>query len=328
MPQKLKSLMINRVALVDAGSNPEADIVLFKRKEETPAPVTEPVVKTTFNEVLEAQKFREVVWDLCSMTYDLETAIASSLYADGDRAAEIKTSVKQFSAAVDAALESWLEGKPVNKRELQELQKRLTERISKLADKEQTEMKIDITKLTDDEKAELRKELGVPEAAPVAKVEPTEEEILKTLPEAARLMIVKAQTTADEAKKEAAEAVAKQKVADEARERVELEKRVNDEFPHLPGTMDEKVIALRAAVNTPHLMTMLKAGNAAAESALLKANGEKPNTTTGGSAYSKLQTLAKALLEKGEVKTIEAGFAKAAQDNGALYAQYKDEQKG
>jgi hypothetical protein len=318
MPQKLKNLIVNRVALVDAGANPAADIVLFKRKS---------VQKATFSEVLEAEQFREVVYEVCNMTYTLQDAIWSSLYADGDRAEEIRTSVKQFSDAVEQALSLWLNGKTVAKQQnLPDTLAKIRERLESLT--QEDEMPIDVTKLSEEEKVELRKALGITEApAPAPAPTPAPEDVMKSLPKEARELIEKAQTDAAAAKKSADEAIAKQRESDERVERMRLEKRIADEFPNLPGTTDEKVAALKAANGNEQLEKMLKAGEAAVAKALLTEKGSsRPSTST--SALEKIHQMADELVTKGTVKNRAQGVAKIAASNPELYRQYREEQRG
>lgn len=151
MASKLKDLQVTKVDFVDAGANPEANIMLFKRKPEQAAAVSKPQQKaagflrsvvaaiaksvgateeqidaaveeiakgdaTTFGEkMIQRQLHRtaDEIWDYC---YALQESLCSIL-RDQEVPAENKPalmtqSCAEFTAAVTAAIPKWSAGVP------------------------------------------------------------------------------------------------------------------------------------------------------------------------------------------------------------------------
>lgn len=152
MASKLKDLQVTKVDFVDAGANPEANIVLFKRKPEEAAADPAPQAKTmggflhsviaaiaksvgateaqidaaveeiaksdaeTFGEKMLQRQLRRTadeIWDYC---YALQESLCSIL-RDTDVPAENKPalmtqSCTEFMAAVTAAIPKWSAGVP------------------------------------------------------------------------------------------------------------------------------------------------------------------------------------------------------------------------
>lgn len=149
MANKLKKLQVTKVDFVDAGANPEANIVLFKRKPEVTDGSSQPkagffrsviaaiaksvgateaqidaameeIAKggdaTTFGEKMAERQLRRTtdeVWDFC---YALQESLCSIL-KDGDIPVENKGTVMaqscaEFTAAVTAAIPKWSAGVP------------------------------------------------------------------------------------------------------------------------------------------------------------------------------------------------------------------------
>lgn len=152
MASKLKDLQVTKVDFVDAGANPEANIVLFKRKPEEAAAETKPQQKAgtgflhsviaaiaksvgatedqidaaveeiaksdaeTFGEKMVQRQLRRTadeIWDYC---YALQESLCSIL-RDQDVPTENKTtlmaqSCAEFTAAVTAAIPKWSAGVP------------------------------------------------------------------------------------------------------------------------------------------------------------------------------------------------------------------------
>lgn len=315
--RKLKKLLVTRVALVDQGSNPDADIVLFKRDE--------PVEKATFSEVLDQVQFSEVVEQICELTHYLEMAVASSLWSSGDRAGEILKSVSQFQDTVKSALTSWLEGKPVEIEDRAAQDDELKLRIARLREevfgsipKEEEDMPIDVSKLSAEEKVELRKALADEET------KPSEEEVLKSLPEPILEMIRVGKQREDEA-------VAKAKAAEDAlaverkqREDAELTTELEKELPNLPGSIDERLRLFKQAKSDPALMSVLKQANQKISN-VLDEQGDRGDVAPG-TALERLQERARDLVSKGEAKTIEKAITVVAQRDPKLYNEYIKEQ--
>ena len=150
---------------------------------------------------------------------------------------------------------------------------------------------------------------------------------MKALPKEVRELVEKANTAAAAAQKTADEAVAKLKASDEKVERMQLEKRITEEFPNLPGTMDEKVAALKSVQGNEALEKMLKAGEAAVTKTLnAEVGSSKPAGTE--SAIEKINKLAAELVTKGEAKTQAQAITKVAERHPDLYKQYRQEQRG
>lgn len=311
MPKKLTDLKINRVAICDAGSNPEADVSIFKRKE--------PVEKATFDELREAQAVTDKLYDVCSMVYDLESAVYSSLYADGDRASEVRTSVKQFGVAVESVLDSLLK-KSAEKTKIEEAITKFKALTTPVSKQEETV-------------PEEKKTTEAPAATPTPEVT---DDVMKTLPESVRKMIegqkeqIALSTAAvEKANATAAEAKAIAKEEKEKREFSEVCKRVDDEFRYLPGTNVEKAKALQAiekiedeAVRKTAL-AIFKAGDKAVETALLSETGRVAKT---GSAAEIINSRAAEIVAKGEAKTIAKATQMVLDRDPALYQRHKDEQ--
>lgn len=151
MASKLKDLQVTKVDFVDAGANPEANIMLFKRKPEQAAAVAKPQQKaagflhsvvaaiaksvgateeqidaaveeiakgdaTTFGDKMIQRQLRRTtdeIWDYC---YALQESLCSILL-DQEVPAENKPalmtqSCAEFTAAVTAAIPKWSAGVP------------------------------------------------------------------------------------------------------------------------------------------------------------------------------------------------------------------------
>lgn len=171
MASKLKDLRVTKVDFVDAGANPEADIVFFKRKPEQAAATAKPQPKaasflqsvvaaiaksvgateeqidaaveeiakgdaTTFGEKMIQRQLRRTadeIWDYC---YALQESLCSIL-RDQEVAAENKPalmtqSCAEFTAAVTAAIPKWSAGVP--------------SKVEKSAEKPLTEERLQIAK--------------------------------------------------------------------------------------------------------------------------------------------------------------------------------------
>lgn len=198
MASKLKDLQVTKVDFVDAGANPEANIVLFKRKPEEaaadPAPqakamggflhsviaaiaksvgateaqidaAVEEIAKSdaeTFGEKMLQRQLRRTadeIWDYC---YALQESLCSIL-RDTDVPAENKPalmtqSCTEFMAAVTAAIPKWSAGVPT--------------KVEKSAGKPLTEERLQIAK---EAKARLDDMIQKAEPATPAQTEPGKE---------------------------------------------------------------------------------------------------------------------------------------------------------
>lgn len=196
MANKLKDLLVTKIDFVDAGANPEANIVLFKRKPEGAAAEKKPqtaggffrgvvaaIAKSvgateeqidaameeiakgdavTFGDKMAQRQLRRTadeIWDYC---YALEESLCSIL-RDQEIPAENKPtlmtqSCAEFTAAVTAAIPKWSAGVPT--------------KVEKAAGQPMTEERLQIAKEARDRlddmiaKAEPKKPAGEPETPP------------------------------------------------------------------------------------------------------------------------------------------------------------------
>lgn len=241
MAHRLKNLNIERVALVPAGSNPHADVVLFKSHPE-------------------------------------------AIHPPKEQAGMLKKNID----------------------------------ISKLNPEEAAQMTALLAKSATD--------VSDPPPAPE---EPSEEDILKSLPEAARALVAKAQKTADEATAAAKEATRQAEAATEAA-MIEKAAREENEFiakavPFLksyPGTTADsaKLLfrvkkALKDDAAYEALVTLMKAGDAALQSQM----EETGSTVTATPEADQLSTVAKSIQEKEKISYSDA-YAKAMEQHPELVA--------
>ena len=196
MANKLKDLLVTKIDFVDAGANPEANIVLFKRKPEGAAAEKKPqtaggffrsvvaaIAKSvgateeqidaameeiakgdavTFGDKMAQRQLRRTadeIWDYC---YALEESLCSIL-RDQEIPAENKPtlmtqSCAEFTAAVTAAIPKWSAGVPT--------------KVEKAAGQPMTEERLQIAKEARDRlddmiaKAEPKSPAGEPETPP------------------------------------------------------------------------------------------------------------------------------------------------------------------
>jgi hypothetical protein len=296
MANRLKKLIVDRVDLVDAGANPDADIVLFKREEQTD------VKKATFGEIQQTRETEEMIHDLYVMCMDLESAIFSSLYASGDRVAEVKTSISQFGDAVTALMDEMVKENPVAKHRREDVVAKLKTFVAPY--------------LKEAEVAEVKKEETTPVVETVEKAIP--EEFRKRLEDAER---VAKEATDRIAKAEEAVAVEKAK-----REHVELCKRVGDELPNLPGTVDEKAAVLKLADGSAPLMTILKAANTAMAKAMAEV-GTTTGTPESTSVMAEINKRADALIAAEPKLSKPVAIEKVLQADPALYTKYREQHR-
>lgn len=238
--QVLRKLTINRVALVQTGSNPGAEIMLFKSKKEDPQP----------------------------------------------------------------------------------------------EDKEFTDMKIDSSKFTKEEKEQLTALLA--KGGVTVEPDPVPEDVLKTLAPEVRAIVEKAQADAAAAKADAAAAKASADAATAtatlekaAREETEFVAKSQDIVKSYPGTAEEStrlLFRVKKAIKPEDftaLETLLKAGNAA----LAKATGEigsNEHGRTHGAAFEELKKKANELVASEKIPFSKA-FDRVCDENPELVSEYRSE---
>ncbi len=147
MARKLKHLKITKVDFVDEGANPDADIMLFKRKQEEPAPAVrseeedsffkrltgslrsafgiadpdekDPVMKEakTFSEEYGMRNLDKVTDDMWNVCFALNSSLCSILFDEDMDSAQKQTamteSLGEFTETVKGALSSWASGDSV-----------------------------------------------------------------------------------------------------------------------------------------------------------------------------------------------------------------------
>jgi hypothetical protein len=306
MPKKLSQLIVDRVDLVDRGANPDAHVVLFKRD----------VKKTEFTDLLNLKEFQDVVFEIMDMCMTLEDAIYSSLYAEGDRAAEIKTSIAQFAEQVSAALDSWMNGSAVEQRDAATVLQKIKARMRHMVEEG----------LVAEDKVEKQETPPVPKPDPPTP-DPVPETVLKADFDTVQKQLTDAReavTKAETAKAEA-ERIAKEET--EKREFVELQARADTQYGNLPGTSEERAKVLKAMQVMPefertHLETMLAAGQTAMAKQFEELGTSRPPETAADVVHAR----AKDRLDKKLSKTLEQATDAVLREDPKLYDRYRKEQ--
>lgn len=330
MAKKLKDLVITKVALVPKGSNPDADITLFKGDE--------PVEKITFDEVIAGhpEGTREALWKIYDACYAMNSTVYANMYGGKNVVADMKKSLDQFTAACLTALDEASITK-ATKASADAIQAAVIVKAREfLAKHQEATVAGEITnkKREDMTKEELLVEVARIEkaAAPAQDVPPAEvikaadlPEPVKKAFEALTERVAKAETEAQEAKNTAA-------VEKAARELGEMTVFVNKELSHLPGKAEDIAKGLvesksKLSKESYDLMiTTMKAGSAAIEKA-----GEESGTGDGlaatGSAFEKLSAIGEELRKTETKLTKEQAFAKAVDQNPELWKEHRAEQK-
>lgn len=187
-----------------------------------------------------------------------------------------------------------------------------------------TEQKVDKMKYTDLDKA--NKKIADMEAemekmkASMKKEEATDKDIIKSADPMIQELFAKAAAQTEELRKELAQAN-EEKIQKSFLEKAAKWSNLNQKAEEL-GTMLRKVAAVDEAL-VAQIETMLDALNAQAESAeIFTELGTAKSATGNGSAFEKVQSLAKAAVEKGEFKTVEQAVSGLIMRSPSLYAEY------
>ncbi|MBQ9348985.1 MAG: hypothetical protein IJT94_16885 [Oscillibacter sp.] len=189
MAQKLKNLKIVKVDFVEEGANPDAHIVLTKQKDAVPEAVEKEA--SSFSETLSMRyldKIADDMWNLCAALNDSLCSILCDPEIDAAaKAAAMRENVGEFTAVIEDAVTSWTAGKPVGfvlksaEGQADLLAKRMEAAARRMKpdtgghiehnelEGDESEMRIDKSKLTPEEAAQLEafeKKAGIPEEAP------------------------------------------------------------------------------------------------------------------------------------------------------------------
>lgn len=153
--QRLTALKIDRVAFVDRGDNPEADIVLMKRRDPVEKQEEESAPRL-FDDVAEDRRASEVGWAIDERIDALSQSIFEILFHPDveDREALILQSVDQFSETMSEDVGPLLSGElakqwqaPEALPTVAEIAKGITETLSGIEGTEEDMSAFDISKL-------------------------------------------------------------------------------------------------------------------------------------------------------------------------------------
>jgi len=383
---------VDEVSLVDRGDNPAAHVLIHKREGGAPAPapsaapqsslrrfggvIAATVAKllgksedevqkaydeaTTFGELQAQRGMQRAVSEAYDYGWQLQDAIASTLrdLDEPDREAKIRTSIAEFSAAVETALPKWVNGETVQKAAAgicPKCEKKVGEdgTCPECGDTiEKAGRKISAARLTrlkeahsalgsiiteadtdnqDDEDMSTTKQADTA-TPPAPAAAATGDDVLKNLPAEVRKAIEDANKRAEEANARAEEALAKAAQAEENARVAVLTKRVQEggDLAGLPGMSPELVPTLKALQEKApeefaKLETVLTGAAEAIRSGdLMKELGANGGVQGSGS-YAKLQAKA-AEIRKAEPNLTEAqALVKAQEQNPDLVAAVREE---
>lgn len=322
---RLKDLSVTKVALVPRGANPDADIMLFKSRD--------PVERATFNEVVTARAIAAALWKIYDYGYDLQSAIYSSMSSASNPLDEVRLSVTQFAAAAVQVLDE-LEAKAatISDEDVVALESSAVDKLRSLTAKHHLEKEapVEYEKM---DKDDLVKLLKARDAEKPADPSPTlTKEQIEELPEPVKkaladrdAAIAKATADAEAASKAAAEAIKKADEETARRETAEAIQKAKAEYPNLPGSDEEKGAIMRTLAGLPDVVqkavtTIMKAANEAMAKTFVEVGSTDPLT---GSAYQKMEAMAKERMAKDVTLTKEAAITLVAKDNPDLYAEYR-----
>ena len=192
-----------------------------------------------------------------------------------------------------------------------------------------TEQKVDKMKYTDLDKAnkkiaEMEAEMEKMKAS-MKKEEATDKDIIKSADPMIQELFAKAAAQTEELRKELAHAN-EEKIQKAYVEKAAKWSNLNQKADEL-GSMLRKVAAVDENLAVA-VERMLDSVNAQAESAeIFEELGTQKSADLGGSAFEKVQSLAKAAVNNGEFKTVEQAVAGVIAKNPSMYADYLAEQR-
>ena len=320
--RKLTELEITRVALVRRGSNPKADITLFKSAK---------------SEERESMKKKIQKLDRTGLTKEEKVSLAAIL---------AKANYEEVEKVDDDELdekttEQLLEEHPELKKMVDEMTANV-EKSKKEIDRLKKQVKgkkVKTAKTDPDDEDEDGDDEGGEDDEDDDSVQ-----ILKALPAAARKILEKfekrtkaAETVAAEAKKSAEAATAQAAIEKSAREQTEFAKEVEPVVKRFAGKTDENASVLfriRKALEAngdkgkkdyAELEKMLKAGSEALEKATHEiGDGGEPVI---GDAHAEIMEKAKKLREDDPKLSLEKAVSKVVDANPTLASRYQKEQR-
>ena len=161
--------------------------------------------------------------------------------------------------------------------------------------------------------------------ASMKKEEATDEDIIKSADPMIQELFAKAAAQTEELRKELAHAN-EEKIQKAYVEKAAKWSNLNQKADEL-GSMLRKVAAVDENLAVA-VERMLDSVNAQAESAeIFEELGTQKSADLGGSAFEKVQSLAKAAVNNGEFKTVEQAVAGVIAKNPSMYADYLAEQR-
>ena len=281
MPYELTDLVVNRVDLVDEGANSAAFIELYKRKEKG--------IPMDFNEILSKMKPEHA---------EVITSAMSEKDAELSKAREDLATAEQSLADKGTELTAANEALAKANEELETLK----------------------AKSANCECGGEADEDGVCKACgktKVGKSAPTEEDILKEMPEAARALFEKMRAQKDAAEEQV------RKAAEEQAEKEAVAKAAS--LKAIPVAQDVLVGIVKNC--SPEVLSVLEAASAALDSAVLDevgknaGNGAGVTAGTSDEAWEKLEKKAEEIAKRDNV-TKEKAMTIALDENPELYKQY------
>lgn len=201
------------------------------------------------------------------------------------------------------------------------------EKQQEFIDGDETVRKSVVAALTEVEKKKMKDDKKVD-----GEPEPDEDDLAKSATVVElnkRIEDISKELETQKAKATAAETLAKSER--DTRQKVEFEKRAESEFGALPGTAIEKglVLASISKLSTEEqagISKLLVAGNEAIKQLGISKGSDQP--ATGGDAWGKIESLAKAKVEKSDKKiTFEKAVTEVMKEDPKLYNDYLASQK-
>jgi hypothetical protein len=307
MPQMLSDMTIEEISLVDDPANEQARVQIVKaRGKKKPQAATESEIddedmdaEETLDDGEEAPAVRNLKKALSAIAPRLAQTIAGGVSADSDAAASGETALKEYTMDLENLSKALEEAEE----KLGTLQKRADDAEAALATA-QNELATRDTQI-----AELQKA-----AAP----QPTEEDVLKSLPEPVRKRIEETEARA----KAAEDAISKIRAEAELGEAVAKAKSLSLPEPEKMGPLLLRVAkGMTTAEDASTLEAVFKGiVEQGSQAALFKSLGS--SAAVDGDPESLLKAKADEIQKANTGMTFEQAYAKAVDSNPALYNAY------